>query len=141
MSRPSLGVVDIPAQWDARNAKRCFGVRVRNHQQGSGWCEDCSWGNGRRLSGCTVLTTMCLQKDFFLIGEEDGTICGIVGIEVLSQMWWGRLCVLLGVYHTLVWNGIMQYRLGGVVARTVVGPDEGQAVLEDVVDCLSLSVV
>ena len=31
--------------------------------------------------------------------------------------------------------------LGGVVACIVVGPTEGQAVLEDVVDCLSLSAV
>jgi hypothetical protein len=30
---------------------------------------------------------------------------------------------------------------GGVVARIVVGPAEGQAVLEDVVDCLSLSAI
>jgi hypothetical protein len=32
-------------------------------------------------------------------------------------------------------------RLGGVVAHIVVGPAEGQAVLEDVVDCLSLSTI
>jgi hypothetical protein len=32
-------------------------------------------------------------------------------------------------------------QLGGVVAHIVVGPDEGQVVLEDVVDYLSLSVV
>jgi hypothetical protein len=46
--------------------------------------------------------TMCLQKDFFLTGEEDGMICRTIGIEVFSQLWWGRLCILLGVYHTLV---------------------------------------
>ena len=31
--------------------------------------------------------------------------------------------------------------MGGVVARIVVGPAEGQAVPEDVVDCLSLSAI
>ena len=51
------------------------------------------------------------------------------------------LCVLLGIYHTLVWNRILQHERGGVVARIVVGPAEGQAVLEDGVDCLSLSTV
>jgi tRNA A37 threonylcarbamoyladenosine synthetase subunit TsaC/SUA5/YrdC len=25
---PSLRVVDIPSQWDARDAKRCFSIRV-----------------------------------------------------------------------------------------------------------------
>jgi hypothetical protein len=83
-----------------------------------------SRGIGRRLSGCTILTTTCLQKDFFLTGEEDGTICGIIGIEVLSQLWWGRLRVMLGVHHTLVWNGILQHSWG-VVARIIVGPVEG----------------
>jgi hypothetical protein len=112
MSRPSLGVVDIPVQWDARDAKRCFSVSERNHQQGFHWCWDCFWGNGRRLSGCTVLTTMCLQKDFFLTGEEDSMIWEIVWIEVLSQLWWGRMHVLLGVHHTLVWNWIMQHDWG-----------------------------
>jgi hypothetical protein len=107
MSHPSLGVVDIPTQWDARDVKRCFGVRERNHQWGSRWCWDCFWGNGRRLSGCTVLMTTCLQKDFFLTGEEDSMIYRIVWIEVLSQLWWGRLHVLLGFHHTLVQNGIL----------------------------------
>jgi hypothetical protein len=112
MSRPSLQVVDIPAQWDARDAKRCFCVRAKNYQWGSRWCSAYFWGNGRRLSRCTILTTTCLQKDFFLTGEEDSTICGIVCIEVLSQLWWGRLYVLLGVYHTLVWNGVLQHGWG-----------------------------
>jgi hypothetical protein len=37
------------------------------------------------------------------------------------------------------WDSVA--RLGGVVARIVVGPVEGQAVLEDVVDYLSLSTI
>jgi hypothetical protein len=56
--------------------------------------------------------TTCLQKDFFLTGEEDSTICGFVWIDVLSQLWRGRLRVLLGVHHTLVQNGIMQHDWG-----------------------------
>jgi hypothetical protein len=76
-------------------------------QRGSHWCGDYFWGNERRLSGFTVLTTTCLQKDFFLPSEKDCMICWIVWIEVLSQLWWGRLYLLLGVHHTLVWNGIL----------------------------------
>jgi hypothetical protein len=139
MSCPSLWVVDIPAQWDARDVKRWLCVRARDHQRGSRWCGDCFWRNGRGLSGCMVLMIMCLQKDFFLTSEEDRAIYWIVWIEVLSHLRWGRLCVLLGVYHTLVWNRILQYCRGGIVALIVVGPAEGQAVLEDGVDCLSLS--
>jgi hypothetical protein len=107
MSHPSLGVVDIPTQWDMRDEKRCFGSRVREYQRGSRWCWVCFWGNGRRLNRCTILMIMCLQKDFFLTSEEDSAICGIVWVEVLSQLRWGRQCVLLGVHHTLVWNGIL----------------------------------
>jgi hypothetical protein len=113
MSFPSLWFVDIPTQWDARDMKRCFVSREKAYQWGSHWFWVCFWGNGRRLNGYMELTTTCLQKDFFLTGEEDSTICGIVWIEILSQLWWGRLCVLLGVYHTLVWNGILQYGWGG----------------------------
>jgi hypothetical protein len=86
MSRSSLGVVDIPAQWDARDAKRCFSIRERDYQWGSRQCWGCFWGNGRRLSGCTILTITCLQKDLFLTGEEDSMICRIFWVEVLSQM-------------------------------------------------------
>jgi hypothetical protein len=106
MSCSSLWVVDIPAQWDVRDAKRWFCVRVRDHQRG---CGNYFWRNGRGLRGCMVLTIMCLQKDFFLTGEEDHVICWIVWIEVLSQLRWGRLHVMLGVYHTLVWNRILQH--------------------------------
>ena len=56
-----------------------------------------------------ILMITCLQKDLFLIGEEDGTMYDIIRIEVLSQLWWGRMCILLGVYHTLVWYGILHY--------------------------------
>jgi hypothetical protein len=115
MSRPSLCVVDIPSQWDVRDATRWLCVRARDHQWGSRWCEDCLWRNGRRLSGCMVLTITCLQKDLFLTGEEDCMIYWIVWIEVLSQLWWGRLYLLLGVHHTLVWNRILQYGWGGLL--------------------------
>jgi hypothetical protein len=39
MSFPSLRVVDIPAQWDARNTKGDFSIRVRNYERGS----NCDW--------------------------------------------------------------------------------------------------
>jgi hypothetical protein len=94
-------------QWDVRYVNRWFCIRVRDHQRGSRWCGDCLWRNGRRLSGCMVLTITCLQKDFFLTSEEDGEICGIVWVDILAQLRWGRLHVLLGVHQTLVWNGIM----------------------------------
>ena len=58
---------------------------------------------------CMVLTITCLQQDFFLTGEENCTICWIVGVEVLSCLRWGTLCILLGVYHALMWNRIFQY--------------------------------
>jgi hypothetical protein len=109
MSCPSLWVVDIPAQWDARDAKRWFGGRARDHQRGSRRCRVCLWRDGRRLSGCMILTITCLQKDFFLTCEENCAICWIVGVEVLPHLRWGMLCVLLGVYHTLMWNRILQH--------------------------------
>jgi hypothetical protein len=56
-----------------------------------------------------VLMTTCLQKDLFLTGEEDSMICEIVWIEVFSQLRWGRLRVMLGVHHTLVWDGVLQH--------------------------------
>ena len=84
--------MDIPAQWDARDAKRWLGSRARV----------CLWRDGRRLSGCMILTITCLQKDFFLTSEENCVIYWIVGVEVLSYLRWRMLCVLLGVYHTLM---------------------------------------
>ena len=51
----------------------------------------------------------CLQKDFFFTGEEDGTLCRIVRVVLLSHLRWGTLCILLGVYHALMWNRILQY--------------------------------
>jgi hypothetical protein len=56
-----------------------------------------------------ILTITCLQKDFFLTSEENCAICWIVWVEVLSHLRWGMLCVLLGVYHTLMWNRILQH--------------------------------
>jgi hypothetical protein len=49
-----------------------------------------------------ILTTTCLQKDFFLTCEENCAICWIVGVEVLSRLRWGMLGVLLGVDYTLM---------------------------------------
>jgi hypothetical protein len=51
----------------------------------------------------------CLQKDFFLTGEENGMLCWIVRVVVLSHLRWATLYILLGVYHTLMWNRILQY--------------------------------
>jgi hypothetical protein len=56
-----------------------------------------------------ILMTTHLQKDFFLTGEENCTLRWIVGVEVLSYLRWGMLCVLLGVHHTLMWNRILQH--------------------------------
>ena len=36
-------------------------------------------------------------------------LCWIVGVVVLAHLRWGVLCILLGVYHTLMWNRILQY--------------------------------
>jgi hypothetical protein len=54
-----------------------------------------------------ILTITRLQKDFFLTGEENCTLYWIVGVEVLSHLRWGMLYVMLGVYHTLIWNRIL----------------------------------
>jgi hypothetical protein len=50
-----------------------------------------------------------LQKDFFLTGEKNCSLCWIVGIVVLAHLRWGMLRVLLGVYHTLMWDRILQH--------------------------------
>ena len=57
----------------------------------------------------------CLQKDFFLTGEENCSFCWIVGIVVLAYLWWGMLRVLLGVYHTLMWDRILQHSGRGLL--------------------------
>jgi hypothetical protein len=62
-----------------------------------------------------ILTVTCLQKDLFLTGEENCMICWIVGVEVLSCLRWGMFCVLLGVYHTLMWNRIFQHGRRGLL--------------------------
>jgi hypothetical protein len=107
MSYPSLWVVDIPTQWDARDVKQWFGGRARDHQRGSRWCMVYLWRDGRRLSGCMILTITCLQKDFFLASEENCVICWIVGVEVLAHLRWGMMGFLLGVDYTLMWNRIL----------------------------------
>jgi hypothetical protein len=113
MRCPSLWVVDVPTQWDARDAKRWIEGSLGDHQRGSRRCRVCLWRDGRILSGCMILTIMCLYKDFFLTSEENCAICWIVWVEVLSHLRWGMLCVMLGVYHTLMWNRILQHGRGG----------------------------
>jgi hypothetical protein len=51
----------------------------------------------------------CLQKNFFLTGEENYSLCWIVGVMVLAHLRWGMLRVLLGVYYTLMWDRILQH--------------------------------
>jgi hypothetical protein len=46
-----------------------------------------------------ILTTTRLQKDFFLTGEENCTLCWIVGVEVLSHLG-GGCCVSCWVFIT-----------------------------------------
>jgi hypothetical protein len=79
MSFPSLWVVDIPAQGDARDAWWWFGGRVRDHQRGSRWCRVCLWRDGSRLSRGMILTITGLQKDFLLTGEENYALLGCLG--------------------------------------------------------------
>jgi hypothetical protein len=50
-----------------------------------------------------------LQKNFLLSGEENRSLCWIVGVVILAHLRWGMLRVLLGVYHTLMWDRILQY--------------------------------
>jgi hypothetical protein len=54
-----------------------------------------------------ILTITGMQKDFFLTGEKNGSLCWIVRVMVFSCLRWGMLCVLLGVYPTLMWNRIL----------------------------------
>jgi hypothetical protein len=124
MSFPCLWVVNIPTQGDARDASWWFGGRERDHQRGSIRCRVCLWRDGSRLRGCRILTIMCLQKDFFLTGEENCMLCWIVGVVVLSHLRWGMLCVMLGVYHTLMWDRILQHGGRGLLhvrVRIVTG--------------------
>jgi hypothetical protein len=48
-------------------------------------------------------------EGFFLTGEENCSLCWIVGVVVLAHLRWGMLCVLLGVYHTLMWDRILHH--------------------------------
>jgi hypothetical protein len=50
-----------------------------------------------------------LQKNFFLTGEENCSLYWVVGIMILAHLRWGMLCVLLGVYHTLMRDRILQH--------------------------------
>ena len=61
------------------------------------------------------MTIACLQKDFFLTGEENRSLDWIVGIMVLAHLRWGMMRVLLGVYHTLMWDRILQYDRRGLL--------------------------
>jgi hypothetical protein len=90
-----------------RNMKGGFSIRVRNYERGSGCDWNCFQGGGRRFRGCAILTTAHLQKDFFLTGKEDSAIDRGARIGILSQLWWGRLHVWLGIYHPLVWDGVL----------------------------------
>jgi hypothetical protein len=56
-----------------------------------------------------------LQKDFFLTGEENRSVCWIVGVMVLAHLRWGMLRVLLGVYNALMWDRILQHDRRGLL--------------------------
>jgi hypothetical protein len=97
MSFLHLCVVDIPVQWDVRDAKQWFGGRARDHQRGCHQCRVCLGSDGRRLNGCMILTIARLQENFFLTGEENCMICWLLGLRYWSHLRWGMLCVLGGV--------------------------------------------
>jgi hypothetical protein len=50
-----------------------------------------------------------LQQDFLLAGEENCSLCRVIGIVVLAYLRWGVLCILLGVDDTLMWNRVLQH--------------------------------
>jgi hypothetical protein len=94
-------------QWDVRNTKGGFSIRVRNYERGS-YCDwNCFQGSGSGFRGCAILTNPCLQKYFFLTGKEDSAIGRGSHIGILSPLWWGRLHVWLGIYDPLVWDGVL----------------------------------
>jgi hypothetical protein len=39
-------------------------------------------------------------------------ICRSAWVWILSHLWWGRMHLLLGVHHPLVWNGVLQHDWG-----------------------------
>jgi hypothetical protein len=60
---------------------------------------------------------VCLQKNFFFASEEDIAIHRISRVDgpwvlILSHLWWGRMYLLLGIHHTLVWNRVLQHGRG-----------------------------
>jgi hypothetical protein len=109
-----------------------FSFSVRNHQGLSNFGWSYFRSGGSRLKGCDVLTTTCLQKNFFFASEEDIAIFQIPRVLILSHLWWGRMHLLLGVHHTLVWNSGFATQSRVVVANTIVGLTEGKVVLEEV---------
>jgi hypothetical protein len=63
------------------------------------------------------LTTTHLQKNLFFAIEEDIAISRISRVDgpwvlILPHLWWGRVYLLLGIHHTLVWNRVLQYNWG-----------------------------
>jgi hypothetical protein len=56
-----------------------------------------------------ILMIACLQKNFFLLGKENCSLCWIVGVVVLAHLRWGMRRVLLGVYYTLMWDRILKH--------------------------------
>ena len=62
-----------------------------------------------------------MQKDFFLTGEENGTLSWIVRVVVLYCLRWGTLCILLCVHHSLVWDRILQYGERGLFHILLLG--------------------
>ena len=52
---------------------------------------------------------MCLHKDFLLAGEENCSLCRVIGIVVLAHLRWGMMHVLLGVDHPLMWDRILHH--------------------------------
>jgi hypothetical protein len=58
--------------------------------------------------------TACFQKNLFFTSEEDIAINRISRVDgpwvlILPHLWWGRVYLMLGIYHTLVWNRVLQY--------------------------------
>jgi hypothetical protein len=50
--------------------------------------------------------TMHLLLEFFLTSKEESVINRGAHIRILSQLWWGKLHVLLDIYEPLVWDGV-----------------------------------
>ena len=90
-----------------------FSVRAGNHQ----WLPNCSgrcfWVGWGRVRWQVVWMATCLQKNLFLTGMDYIAIVRIFGligtwVLILPHLWWGRVYLLLGIHHTLVWNRVLQ---------------------------------